>query len=121
MAREEKQYQRMLEKALKESRRTSHQEDPESYENDADIYQGDTDNHNGTTRLQTDVMLTEGKPDSVTNDDMKESLRPSKEQSMEKQMMWKKKLVKKRNLLRVRRKTLRKLMNPSYPNLNIFF
>ena len=29
-------------------------------------------------------MLTEGKPDSVTNDDMKESLRPSKEQSMEK-------------------------------------
>ncbi|CAI4835873.1 CQS_1a_G0053630.mRNA.1.CDS.1 [Saccharomyces cerevisiae] len=84
MAREEKQYQRMLEKALKESRRTSHQEDPESYENDADIYQGDTDNHNGTTRLQTDAMLTEGKPDSVTNDDMKESLRPSKEQSMEK-------------------------------------
>lgn len=84
MAREEKQYQRMLEKALKESRRTSHQEDPESYEGNGNIYEGDADGHNGTTRLQTDVMLTEGKPDSITNIDLKDSLRPSKEQPMEK-------------------------------------
>ncbi|CAI4038940.1 hypothetical protein SMKI_06G2920 [Saccharomyces mikatae IFO 1815] len=84
MAREEKQYQRMLEKALKESRRTSHPEDPEIDGNDANTYEGDLNAHNGTTRLQTDVILTEGKPESITDADLITRLQSSKESSMEK-------------------------------------
>ncbi|EJS41477.1 cti6p [Saccharomyces arboricola H-6] len=87
MAREEKQYQRMLEKALKESRRTSHQDDPDIEDNNGNSGNND-ENHldlpDDTTRLQPDVIPTEDKPDSLANDDLKDTLLSSKESSMEK-------------------------------------
>ncbi|CAI4052957.1 hypothetical protein SKDZ_16G0950 [Saccharomyces kudriavzevii ZP591] len=84
MAREEKQYQRMLEKALKESRRTSHQDDPELDENNGNNNEADAVVQDGNARLQTGIALTEAKPDLITNEDLKVTMESSKESSMEK-------------------------------------
>ncbi|CAI1751174.1 hypothetical protein SEUBUCD646_0P01070 [Saccharomyces eubayanus] len=81
MAREEKQYQRMLEKALKESRRTSHQEDPEIDGDEDNDDEDDADLPNGAGELPEGVAPTEDDPDSIMNEDVKDTPKLSQEES----------------------------------------